>query len=188
LTALEGLSQGSAILTGVQPIRRCGWLAVALAVLTTACTPWAGGGSGAADAPTGDGVQIARVVDGDTLATTDDDRIRLAILDTPEPDECGGPQATAFAEGWVADHGPDVVLRRPGPPDRDPFGRLLGEVVAGDEQDVSLNVDLAAAGHGRVDERFTDEDPDLAERLRAAQAQARADGSGLWACPGATDG
>lgn len=159
--------------------------AVLLGFVATSCTP-PGPGTGAPfvevlddrrDA--GGQRRVERVVDGDTLVLQGGDRVRLAIVDAPEEGMCAGSEATAFAEAWVTDHGPDVELRRPAPPYTDRFDRRLGEVLADDR---SLNVDLAAAGFGRVDERFADEDPDLAGRLRAAQEPAQQAGSGLWAC------
>lgn len=117
---------------------------------------------------------VTNVVDGDTVDLADGTRVRLAIVDTPEVHggrETCGREASAFTAEAI--HGEDVsVLRRAGAPTTDPFDRLLGEVVRDDGW--SLNVGLAAAGLATVDERFTDEDPDLARRARAAQAEATA--------------
>ena len=73
------------------------------------------------------------------------------------------------------------MLRPPTAPVTDPFGRLVGEVVRADDR-ASLNVALVAAGLGTPDERYAHEDPDLAERARAAVAGApdRAAGSDCY--------
>lgn len=117
---------------------------------------------------------VTNVVDGDTVDLDDGTRVRLAIVDTPEVHggrETCGREASAFTAEAV--HGEQVSVLRPSTaPRTDPFDRLLGEVVRDDGW--SLNVGLAAAGLGTVDERFTDEDPDLARRARAAQAEAAA--------------
>jgi len=125
--------------------------------------------------PRGDGAPVVRqgrvvdVVDGDTLDLADGTRVRIAVVDTPEvfggAEPCG-PEAAAFTAAFVA--GRPVALYRPvGAPATDPFDRTLGEVVRV-EDGASLNVALVAAGLGTVDERFADEDPDLARRARAA--------------------
>jgi endonuclease YncB( thermonuclease family) len=129
--------------------------------------------------PRGDGLAglrtgtVARVVDGDTLDLDDGTRVRLAIVDTPEvhngPEACG-PEAAAFTTDQVL--GLEVVLYRPtAAPATDPFGRVVAEVARASDGS-SLNVALVEAGFGTIDERFVDEDPDLATRMRAVGASA----------------
>lgn len=122
------------------------------------------------------------VVDGDTFDLADGTRVRLAVVDTPEVHggiEPCGPEASDFAGEFLA--GATVAVYRPeGAPDTGGFGRLLGEVVRVTDG-ASLNVALVAAGLGRVDERYAEEDPDLTERLRRA-----ADGAATPDCAGAT--
>lgn len=117
-------------------------------------------------------VTVVGVVDGDTIDLADGRRVRIAITDTPEvhggAEPCG-PEASAFTADLVLRTA--VTLRRPtDAPTTDGSGRTLAEVVTTDG--TSLNVALVAAGLGTVDERFVDEDPDLAERLRSAAATA----------------
>lgn len=117
--------------------------------------------------------RVVGVVDGDTVDLADGTRVRLAIVDTPEvhngPEPCG-TEASAFTRDLVLSE-EVVVLRPSAAPVTDDFGRLLGEVVRTSDG-VSLNVALAGAGLGTVDERFAHEDPDLASRARAAQSDA----------------
>ena len=56
-------------------------------------------------------INLHRVIDGDTMdlvidvgfRTTLTQRIRLAIVDTPERGEAGYHEATVFARQWIAD-------------------------------------------------------------------------------------
>lgn len=143
-----------------------------------------------ADDPRGDGALVLRtaavvgVVDGDTIDLDDGTRVRLAIVDTPEvhggAEPCGR-EASAFTRELVL--GRDVEVLRPSTaPVTDTFGRLVGEVVRV-EDGTSLNVALVAAGLGDVDERFTSEDRDLAERVRAAAEAAATPGCAGAAAP-----
>lgn len=146
---------------------------------TTTSSPAPTSSPSASATPRGDDALVLRrgrvvdVVDGDTIDLADGTRVRLAIVDTPEVHgghEPCGPEASAFTRDLVLSA--EVVVLRPSTaPATDDFGRLLGEVVR-TADGASLNVALAAAGLGTVDERFTSEDPDLAVRARAAQADA----------------
>lgn len=116
--------------------------------------------------------RVVEVVDGDTVDLDDGTRVRLAIVDTPEVhggrERCG-PEASAFTAEAV--EGQQVLVVRPADaPVTGAYGRTIGEVVRADGW--SLNVALVAAGLATVDERYTDEDPDLARRARAAAATA----------------
>lgn len=157
-------------------------LATVLAGLVAACSGPPGSDVAAGDAsPRGDGLapvrtaEVVDVVDGDTVVLADGTRVRLAITDAPEvrePLETCGPEATERTTDLVA--GQRVALYRPpDAPATDPFGRTLAEVVRVVDG-TSVNVALAASGLARVDERFSDEDPDLAARLRVAAGDATA--------------
>lgn len=117
--------------------------------------------------------RVDRVIDGDTFELSNGTRVRLAITDTPEVHggaQTCGPEATAFATGFLA--GQTVAVHRPtAAPTTDTYGRTLGEAVRVADG-ASLNVALVAAGLGRIDDRFTSEDPDLTDRLHAAAATA----------------
>ena len=117
--------------------------------------------------------RVVDIVDGDTIDLSDGTRVRLAIVDTPEVHEgvepCG-PEAADFTGRFLA--GQTVAVYRPqSAPQTDRYGRTLGEVVRVSDG-ASLNVALVRAGLGTVDDRFTHEDPDLAERLAAAASGA----------------
>ena len=113
------------------------------------------------------------VVDGDTFDLADGTRVRLAVVDTPEVHggvEACGAEASDFTGEFLA--GATVAIHRPkDAPDTGGYGRLLGEVVRVSDG-ASLNVALVAAGLGRIDERYAEEDPDLTARLRRAAEDA----------------
>lgn len=114
---------------------------------------------------------VARIVDGDTVDLVDGRRIRLAIVDTPEVhgrvDACG-PEASQFTSDFLRNE--RVAIRRPGAPYNDSYGRVLAEVIRVRDGG-SLNEALLGAGLGRIVDRYVDEDPDLAGRLRAIRPQ-----------------
>lgn len=159
---------------------------VALALAPAAC---AGGGDGPAPREVGTAV-VVDVVDGDTVEVRVDGRVeavRLLGIDTPEtvdphrPVGCFGPEASARTAELLP-VGTAVSLERD-VEGRDHFGRLLAYVFrAGDG--TFVNEALVAEGYAEV--LVIDPNRAYADRLRAAEAAARAAGAGLWgSCPDA---
>jgi endonuclease YncB( thermonuclease family) len=131
--------------------------------------------------------RVERVIDGDTIALANGQRVRLVQVDTPEVyfgAECYGRQASTVT-GRLLPPGSRVRLAPDPATDRvDDYGRLLRYVIRERPgADLNVNVRLVALGaaapyfyRGRRG-RFAD----LLERL-ARRAQARH--LGLWgACP-----
>lgn len=146
-------------------------LAVSLVAATVAgCTV------GGAPAPGREGEIIAvevRVEDGDSLVATIEgveERVRLAGVNAPERDECGGAEARAALSGLVG-AGPVRIV--PAEPSRDRYGRLLAHVFAGD---ALVNEALVAAGLAFA---MTSEDRH-ADRILAAEERAITGRAGLW--------
>lgn len=116
---------------------------------------------------------VAEVIDGDTLILADGERVRLILVDAPEADDCFGASATRFHRDLVAGatvelDGDEVC--------HDRFDRRLAYVSI-DGRDVGRL--LVERGYARVlhvpptgDQRLTG--------YRAAEAEARAAGRGLW--------
>lgn len=141
-----------------------------------------------ADSPSDDSTSarvervVERVVDGDTLVLAGSkERVRLIGADTPEtvkpnwPVEPWGPEAMAFTKELVFSSGGEVRLEFDGPR-RDKYGRLLAFVWVGDRM---LNEELVRAGLARAELRY----PFSAakkDRLRRAEAEARAARRGMW--------
>ncbi|MEU8378691.1 thermonuclease family protein [Streptosporangium sp. NPDC048865] len=96
---------------------------------------------------------VARVVDGDTLdllvdlgfTTQTRQRIRLAGVYAPELGTPEGEAAAEFTRGWVAEHGPALLVKTLR--DRkERYGRYLG-VVSPAAGGPDLGAALVAAGH-----------------------------------------
>jgi micrococcal nuclease len=116
---------------------------------------------------------VARVEDGDSLVATIDgleERVRLAGINAPERDECGGPEAQAMLAELV---GSGPVRLVPSEPSRDRYGRLLAHVFTGDEL---VNEAMVAAGLAFA---MTSDDHH-ADRILTAEERAVTGRTGLW--------
>lgn len=95
--------------------------------------------------------RLIKAVDGDTVDVLTDlgfhihiqQRIRLLGINCPEHGTPEGNAATAYTKAWIAEHGPDLVLRTQ-LDKTEKFGRMLGTVTAAGR---TLNDDLVAEGH-----------------------------------------
>jgi endonuclease YncB( thermonuclease family) len=118
---------------------------------------------------------VTRVIDGDTLDVTVDDReetVRLIGINAPESGECLADAATARLDELVG--GEDVELERD-VSDRDQFGRLLRYVSV---DGLFVNEQIVADGLA-IARRYP---PDVARagELEDAEDGARDDGLGIW--------
>jgi len=128
---------------------------------------------------------LARVVDGDTLQLTDDTRVRLIGIDTPETvhpdfgDECYGAEATRLAERLLR---PGDELRLVLDVDTfDQYGRLLAYVYRAVDG-LFVNARLVKRGFAYVE--TVPPNVSHAEQFRRLARQAREHDRGLWsACP-----
>jgi len=145
---------------------------------------------GAGLAPTGptEDARVVRVVDGDTLIVdrgTGDERLRYIGIDAPESVKPNTPVEFMGHEAAVANaalvEGRTVVLERD-VSERDRFGRLLRYVWLRDGDAWRLvNLELVEQGYAQA----VTFPPDVRRQdvLRAAEADARAAGAGLWGPP-----
>jgi micrococcal nuclease len=165
---------------------------LALALVVAAC-----GGSDRPSAATSDGTPapggpgsvkanaaVVRVVDGDTIvADVDgtDERVRLIGIDTPEsvkpntPVKCFGKEASEHTADLLPEGTPvRLVLDVE---ERDRYDRLLAYVYRASDGDF-VNLTIARDGYAQQS-TFP---PNVAhvDEFRAAVAQARAAGRGLW--------
>lgn len=97
-------------------------------------------------------VSIKYIIDGDTFVLTNEDRVRLIGIDTPELNKSGEEDDECLAE-WakirlqqMLDSGEPVLISDPGM-DKDKYGRLLRYVYA---DDVFINEQLAAEGLAEI--------------------------------------
>lgn len=118
-------------------------------------------------------VRVFRVLDGDTLLVrtrAHSQRVQLAGIDAPELDQPGGQFSLKVLEKMVRGQRVQITV--------------LGENAAGDplvtvryrQYDIPLEMVRAGAAWAG---------PDGGPALRAAQAQAQADGLGIWSREGA---
>jgi len=94
--------------------------------------------------------RIARVIDGDTIVLTNDDRVRLIGIDTPEDGKCGFTEAKVALEDLLRKE--PVVLVRGTSKNLDKFDRYLRYVeISG--IDVGLQLIEAGLAIARYDSR-----------------------------------
>jgi micrococcal nuclease len=123
----------------------------------------------------GDDTSVVRVVDGDTIEVTGGTRVRLIGVDTPEPADCFGSEATRYANELVP-AGTRVRLvydvQR-----LDSFGRTLAYVYKLND---GVFVNLAMARNGFAQQLTVPPNVAHAEEIRVAAATARTASLGLW--------
>jgi endonuclease YncB( thermonuclease family) len=112
--------------------------------------------------------------DGDSWHDTRGAEYRMAMVNAPETNECGGAAATAYRKRALA----AGFYARTYSTDR--YGRKVA--VVSTRAGVELNVLMASKGlvNDRYLAEFRHENPPLARRLDAAFARARAEGAGVW--------
>jgi len=122
---------------------------------------------------------VERVVDGDTLLLTNQARIRLLGVDTPEtvkpnhPVEPWGPEATQFTKDFVSAGKIQLQFDK----ERvDRYGRFLAYVWVDDKM---LNEELVLAGLAHYSPGFRYSDS-MKKRFDKAQQSAQKSGRGLW--------
>ena len=127
--------------------------------------------STAAEVPS-DAIQfkLKRISDGDTVVTTEDIRIRLWGIDTPERDQRYGSDATEALTGML--HDQQLYLETK---DVDRYGRAVGVIYIanGDE----INLEMVCDGHAWWYERYAKRATDYEQ----CQSDARKNKRGLWA-------
>jgi micrococcal nuclease len=127
---------------------------------------------------------VVRVVDGDTIVARIDgaqERVRLIGIDTPEtvkprsPVECFGKEASAHTKDLLPPGTPvRLVLDAEA---RDRYGRLLAYVYRAADGEF---VNLALARDGYAGQATFPPNVAHVDEFRAAVAQARSAGRGLW--------
>ncbi len=133
-----------------------------------------------------DPVPVTRVVDGDTLELTIDgieETVRLKGLDTPElysdPPEAYAAEARAFTQAHAGTEVDLIFDSLCGTPSacRDGYGRLLAYVRVANGDDLGAEV----LAHGLAEVYvFNNEQFDRRSAYEALEAQAQADGLGMW--------
>jgi endonuclease YncB( thermonuclease family) len=129
--------------------------------------------------------RVDRVVDGDTIALRNGQRVRLVQIDTPEVFfgvECYGRAASARAKQLLPPGTRVRLFAEPATDRVDDFGRLLRYVVR-IQGNISVNLRLVAVG-AAAPYFFEGRRGRYANRLEALARRAMALRRGLWrACP-----
>jgi micrococcal nuclease len=151
-------------------------LVVAAAWVAQRSTASGGDSDGDGDGGSGSAV-VASITDGDTFRTTDDVRVRIIGIDTPElrGDECFADAATDHLDSLIPP-GTEVRLVVDVDPE-DRFGRVLAYV---ERVSDGLDVGLAMAADGYALQLTVPPNVDRADVIGAAVAEARDAGRGLW--------
>lgn len=113
---------------------------------------------------------VIAIVDGDTI-DTDQGRVRVFGVDTPESGHASADQATAFTERLVPVGTSIYLWRTLGSDDRDQYGRLVRTVLKADG--VDLGAELVSAGLATAFRRYSV--AYVPQELEAEQA-----GRGIW--------
>lgn len=150
------------------------WIVAAIGT----AAPWAllhwGPSISAAPGIEGQTCRVASIYDGDTLRAECDGekvKVRLHCIDTPEMQQ--KPWGRESRDHLRAMTPKTITLVQH---DRDRYGRIVGEVYAGDR---SLNLAMVEGGQAAVYRRYCSD-----RRFTAAEERARAAGLGIWAKPG----
>ncbi len=119
-----------------------------------------------------EGVLVTRVIDGDTIELEDGTRVRYIGVDTPEPGQCFGKEATEANARLVENQSVKLEFDIE---KQDKYGRTLAYVWVGS---TLVNEELVREGFATV----TTYAPNVkyVERFLAAQKEARDAERGLW--------
>jgi len=114
--------------------------------------------------------KLKRISDGDTVVTTEDTRVRLWGIDTPERDQRYGSDATEALTEMLNNQ--QLYLETK---DVDRYGRTVGVIYTADGNEV--NLELVCDGHAWWYERYAKKATDYEQ----CQEDARKSQRGLWA-------
>lgn len=184
---------GAALLTTIGVMASCGDAPQATGSSSSAVATAAASGGLAPIGSTDRGLEVIRVVDGDTIHVRRDGQdvtVRLIGMNTPEtvkensPVECYGPEASDYAKGLLT--GQKVTLEYDSTQGQtDQYGRTLAYVwLENADGSLSLvNLDEITQGYAR-ERQYGPTPYAWKSQFKAAQSAARDAGAGLWsACP-----
>ena len=114
--------------------------------------------------------KLKRISDGDTVVTTEDTRVRLWGIDTPERDQRYGSDATAALVEMVNNQ--QLYLETK---DVDRYGRTVGVIYTANGNEV--NLEMVCDGHAWWYEYYAPDRP----QFKQCQEDAKKNKRGLWA-------
>ena len=113
---------------------------------------------------------LERVIDGDTIVTTDDTRVRLWGIDTPERKQPYGSNSTSALLEMLRDR--QLYLETK---DIDRYGRTVGVIYTANGSEI--NLEMVCKGHAWWYQRYA---PDASD-YKECHEGAKESGLGLWA-------
>ncbi len=113
--------------------------------------------------------EVARVIDGDTFETKEEQHIRIASTEAPELDQCGGPEAKKALESLIG--GKPVYMKVVY---RDPYQRLVSLVYT---KDAFVNETMLSNGYSYYARGGLGE---VGDKLKVATEKARDNKKGIF--------
>ncbi len=126
---------------------------------------------------------VERVIDGDTFVCSDDTRVRLLQINTPEPDQCGGSWASAALANLFLTPGTSVRLEYDAVT-TDRYGRHLAAPIVLSSDGFDYNISIVMVYVGLAKAAYYGDNAKFLDWANAAEAWARTAQWNMWA-PGA---
>lgn len=115
---------------------------------------------------------VARVIDGDTIELSNDERVRLIGIDTPERGDCYYKEAKSRLEQLAL--GKEVILQKD-ITNRDKYNRLLRYIYL---DDIFINDVLVKEGYAKA--YYYKPDTKFYKAFRESEKDAKQNELGLW--------
>ncbi|MBI2507616.1 thermonuclease family protein [Candidatus Woesearchaeota archaeon] len=121
---------------------------------------------------------VTKVVDGDTLDLSNNERIRMSGINTPETGECYYQEAKKKLAELVLNKEVYVEKDRS---DRDKYGRLLRYIYLNETDLIFVNGVLVENGYARVYDKYKS-DTKRYNELKKIEGIAKENNIGVWNC------
>ncbi len=124
-------------------------------------------------------VQVAAVLDGDTIKLENGESVRLCGIDAPEKAQPLGTESKANLEKLIDAAGRTVIVQQR---DRDRYGRIVGEVFApvpGSAEEKYLNAEQILSGNAYLYKQYSGNCMNEVV-LEQSEKKAKAENQGVW--------
>lgn len=95
---------------------------------------------------------VLRIIDGDTIVSIQDERIRFSLASAPELSEPGGQEAKKFIEN-ICPADSRIIIDEDDEQMSGSYGRIIAQVTC---NGINLNDRLVEGGHGTIDVKYCD--------------------------------
>jgi micrococcal nuclease len=120
--------------------------------------------------------KVIRVIDGDTIVTSNNKRIRLACIDAPESSQVGGDLAKQRLSELLPIGTTIQVIER----NKDRYGRTIAVIFNGSK---FINLQMVAEGHAVVYRQYLNACPNSKSDFLKAEEQAKQQRLNFWNQP-----